>query len=210
MRRSWKIYAVAVPLAIVVALAAVFVWGQFQPKPPGFAPTVAEAVTVEPETATVQFTVDARDKLEWVFFDFDSGAVVDSDFTALDWDFAFRRTKLRTNSGETNALGPVGVAGLGEVDLALIEPPAAPQYAVDALIGEDGDELKNPAIEKWYFYNFVRHVIVARADVYLVRTGGARDAMVRFDSYYCEDQSPGCVTFTYRLVPGASTAGRPR
>lgn len=210
MLRSWKTYTVAIPLSAVAVLAAVVVWGQFQPKPPGFAPTAAPVVAAEAESAAVQVTIDARDKQAWVFFDFDSGSVVDSDFTALDWDFAFRRTKLRTNGGATNAPGPVAVVDLGEVDLALAAPPARPEFAVDALLGEDGDELRNPAIEKWYRYNFVRHVIVARADVYLVRTGGARDALVRFDSYYCEDESPGCVTFTYRLVPGASAAGGPR
>ncbi len=210
MRRSWKTYAVGVPLAIVAALAAVFVWGQLQPKPPSFAPTEAAAVIAEPNTLAVQFTVDARDQQAWVFFDFNAGSIVDSDFTAFDWDFAFQRTQLRTNSGETNALGPVGVASLGEVDFELAEPPNALQFAVDALMGEEGDELMNPAIEQWYRYNFIEHLIVARADVYLVRTGGDRDAVVRFDSYYCEDESPGCVTFTYRLVPRTSTAALPR
>ncbi|HJM89108.1 MAG TPA: hypothetical protein QF624_05705 [Dehalococcoidia bacterium] len=67
--------------------------------------------------------------------------------------------------------------------------------------------MRNPEIMKWYFYNFVRHVIVARDDVYLIRTGEGQDAIVRFDSYYCEDESPGCITFTYRLVPSVSSAG---
>ncbi len=209
MRRSWKTYAVAIPLAVVAALATGVIWGQLQPKPAGFAPTEEAAVAAVPDSSAVQFTVDARDKKQWVFFDFDSGTVVDSDFTALDWDLAFRRTKLRTNGGETNALGPVGVAGLGETDFALAELPDTPKFTVDALMGEDGDELKNPAIEKWYRYNFIKHVIVARADVYLVRTGGDRDAVVRFDSYYCEDESPGCVTFTYRLVPSTGAVGSP-
>lgn len=61
---------------------------------------------------------------------------------------------------------------------------------------DDGDKNENPAIPKWYRYNFVRHVVVARENVYVVRTGGERDAIVRFDSYYCDDGSPGCVTFT--------------
>lgn len=209
MRRSWKTYAVAVPVAAVAALATVVIWGQLQPKPAGFAPTEEAAVAAVPDSSAVQFTVDARDKKQWVFFDFDSGTVVDSDFTALDWDLAFRRTKLLTNSGETNARGPGGVVNLGAIDFELADPPVAAQFAVDALIGEDGDQLRNPAIEKWYRYNFIKHVIVARADVYLVRMGGDLDAIVRFDSYYCEDESPGCVTFTYRLVPSTGAVGSP-
>jgi len=27
------------------------------------------------------------------------------------------------------------------------------------------------------------------------------DALVQFDSYYCEDEEAGCITFRYRLIP---------
>ncbi len=154
----------------------------------------------------MRFTIDARDKQQWVFFDFDGGTVINVDFDAQDWDLAFRRTKLLTNSGETHPAGTVGVANLGEVDFATANAPSDAAFEVDALMGEDGDELRNPAIEKWYRYNFVRHVIVARPDVYLVRTSEGREAIVRFDSYYCDDQSPGCITFNYRFTAPAESS----
>jgi hypothetical protein len=25
--------------------------------------------------------------------------------------------------------------------------------------------------------------------------------MIQFDSYYCEDEESGCITFRYRLIP---------
>lgn len=208
-------YLLVIPFAALAIVAALLGWGQLQPKPGGYSPTAA-AVPVAPEVAEaapdilaaapqparpVRYTVDARDKVEWVFFDFETG-VVTSTFEATDWDLAFRRTKLRTNSGATNAAGPGGAMNLGEGTLEAAVVPGDVDFAVDAL--DEDDNLRNPSIPKWYRYNFIRHVILARPDVYLVRTGGEQDALVRFESYYCEDELPGCVTFSYRLVPAAA------
>ncbi len=205
MLGSRRTYLIGVPLVLIAAVAAVFIWGQLQPKPEGFAPTMAAGAVVV-DAAPVRYTIDARDRSEWVFFDFARGSVVESDFEAADWQLAFRRTGLLTNSGVTNPAGPTGVINLGETTLEEAVPPARLDFAVDELGGEDNDTVQNPAIKKWYRYNFIRHVVIARPDVYLVRTGGDRDALVRFDSYYCDDESPGCVTFHYRLVPRASDA----
>ncbi len=202
MRIPRKRYLLIVPLATLATVAALLGWGQLQPKPQGYTPTASAAAEATPDRSVpVRYTVDARDKLEWVFFDFESG-VVASTFGASDWDLAFRRTKLRTNSGATNAAGPGGAINLGESTLEAAVVPSSVDFAVDAL--DEDDNLRNPSIPKWYRYNFIRHVILARAEVYLVRTGGEQDALVRFESYYCEDESPGCVTFSYRLVPARS------
>jgi hypothetical protein len=206
MLRSRKTYLAGAPLLLVAGIAAVFIWGQLQPKPEGFVPTAVEGA-VFGDAGPVQYTIDARDRSEWVFFDFARGSVVESDFEAADWQLAFRRTKLLTNSGVTNPGGPTGVINLGEALLEEVVAPARLDFAVDELGGEDNDTVQNSAIKKWYRYNFIRHVVIARPDVYLIRTGGDRDALVRFDSYYCDDESPGCVTFHYRLVPRASDAG---
>ncbi len=205
MLRSRKMYLVGAPLLLVAGIAAVFIGGQLQPKPEGFVPTTAEGA-VFGDAGPVQYTIDARDRSEWVFFDFARGSVVESNFAAYDWQLAFRRTKLLTNSGVTNPAGPAGVVNLGETALEEAVPPARLDFAVDELGGDDNDTVQNPAIKKWYWYNFIRHVVIARPDVYLIRTGGDRDALVRFDSYYCDDESPGCVTFHYRLVPRATDA----
>jgi heme-binding HmuY-like protein len=204
---------IGIPLLLLSALAALFVWGQLQPRPEGFAVTatldeaVAPATTevpviaeVEVTPASTQYTLDARDKVEWAFFDIDSGGLITSTFADSDWDLAFRRTKLLTNSGITNPDGAVGATDLGELDLETAVAPEAPLFVVDALGGDDGDDQRNAAISRWYNYDFIRHVIVARANVYLVRTSDGGEAVIQFDSYYCEDELPGCVTFRYRLL----------
>jgi hypothetical protein len=198
--RSWRFWALVVPGVLVLAVVGVFLWGHSQPKPLGFAPTDPDAAAVLTDD-WVRYTVDATDIREWVFFDFERGRVVDATFVDGDWDVAFSRTKLVTNSGVTNPAGPGGAIDLGEVSLESVSLPAESRFAVDELGGDDGDEPGNPAISGWYSYNFIRHVVLTKANTYVVRTGEDRDALVHFDSYYCDDETAGCVTMRYRLVP---------
>ncbi|GMR02364.1 MAG: hypothetical protein BMS9Abin20_0698 [Acidimicrobiia bacterium] len=231
-RRWWqykRTWLIGLPAALVLGVVGLFVWGSLQPKPAGFAPTDSdqavassqvaapsqEAVpseeTVSPEEAVtseewIRYTVDAKSKQDWVLFDFDQGRVVDGDFTAPDWDVAFKRTKLLTNSGVTNPSGPGGAYDLGEVLLEDAMPPESVVFVVDILGGEDEDEPENPAIGGWYKYSFIKHVVSVKPNTYLVRTGEDSDALVQFDSYYCEDEEAACITFRYRLIPRVADA----
>ncbi len=220
MFRRRRTFFIGTPLLFVAVLVAVFVWGQLQPRPPGYGVTVAAdapkpadtvegtvEVEAEPSTTTTRHTLDARDKVEWAFFDIDRGSVVPSTFEDPDWDLGFRRTTLLTNGGITNPDGSVGAIDLGEVEFEVVVPANSPEFVVDALGGDDGDERRNAAISRWYNYDFVRHVIVARDNVYLVRTSDGAEVVIRFDSYYCLDESPGCVTFRYRLLTDSSGRG---
>jgi len=161
--------------------------------------------TAGPEVDSVQepirYTVDARSKQEWILFDFNTGELVDGDFASPGWDIALKRTKVLTNSGVTNPSGPGGAYDLGEVSLAEATPPTTAAFTVDILTGEDEDEPENPAISGWYKYSFIKHVVSVKPNTYLVRSGEDRDALVQFGSYYCEDEDPACITFSYLLVP---------
>lgn len=219
-RRRWqhkRTWLIGIPAVLVFSVVGLFVWGSFQPKPTGFAPSVQEAVASEPDEAapvtgeeanpvakqSIRYTLDATSQRDWVFFDFEVGRV-DGDFASPNWDVAFRRTKVLTNSGVTNASGPGGAFDLGEVPLEAATPPASVVFAVDVLGGEDDDEPENPALGRWYSYSFITHIVSVKPNTYLVRTGGSLDALVQFDSYYCEDEESGCVTFRYRLIPRVS------
>jgi hypothetical protein len=161
-------------------------------------PAMEEA---DPGQEPIRYTVDARSKQEWILFDFNTGELVDGDFTAPGWDIALQRTKALTNSGVTNPSGPGGAYDLGEVPLAEAIAPATAVFEVDVLAGEDEDEPENPAIGGWYRYSFIKHVVSVKPNTYLVRTGEDQDALVQFDSYYCEDEEPACITFSYLMVP---------
>lgn len=216
-RRWWqykRTWLIGLPALLVVGVVGLFVWGGLQPRPAGFAPSdpdvgtvAAEEVTpVEDEIAPVEelpirYTLDATSLVDWVLFDFEEGRVVDASLDSPGWDVAFRRTKLLTNSGVTNPSGPGGAFDLGEVPLETASPPSSVAFAVDRLGGEDDDDPENPAAGRWYSYSFITHVVSVKPHTYLIRTGGSRDALIQFDSYYCEDEESGCITFRYRLIP---------
>ena len=166
-------------------------------------PLVEETATEEavPAQEPIRYTVDARSKQEWVLFDFNTGELVEGDFAAPGWDIALQRTKALTNSGVTNPSGLGGAYDLGEIPLLDAEPPQMAAFSIDVLAGEDEDEAGNPAIGGWYKYSFIKHVVSVKPNTYLVRTGEDQDVLVQFDSYYCEDEDPACITFSYLLVP---------
>ncbi len=87
------------PPLLILGVVGLYAWGTSQPKPQGYAPTA----TVD----STRYTVDARSKQEWVPFDFNTGEVIDGDFTDTTWDIALQRTKLLTNSGVTNPSVPL-------------------------------------------------------------------------------------------------------
>jgi len=222
-RRWWRLkrtWLIGVPLVMGLGIVALFAWGGAQPRPEGFAPMQADVVVAAPAVPAVaaeeeadepaggeppvRVTLDAMSMEDWVLFDLVEGRIVEGDFSADGWDLAFRRTKLLTNSGITNASGPGGAYDLGEVLLESAVPPAAVSFAVDHLGGEDADEPENEQIGHWYSYSFISHIVSTKPNTYLIRTGEDLDALLRFDSYYCDDEESGCITFTYRLVPAVA------
>lgn len=202
-KSSWRrprTWLIGVPILLMLAVFGVFAWGAIQPKPLGFAPIDPDEGALVTDEWT-RYTLDATSVEDWVLFDFEQGRVVAGDFTSMGWDVAFRRTKLLTNSGVTNPTGPGGAFDLGEIALETAEPPTAVAFAIDVLGGDDDDEPENPAAGRWYSYSFISHIVSAKPNTYVVRTGESRDALVQFDSYYCADEESGCITFRYRLVP---------
>jgi len=200
-------HSILKPAALTLAAAIVLLglvvggwllWIQLRPSPPGFAPTSGQALVVAGQPPDiVQYTIDARSRREWVYFDFSSGTVVSTSRDSLDWDLAFKRTDILTNGGDTNPAGAGGAVDLGEIPLSEAVPPAD-GYLADATDDENGVE--NPALHKWYNYNWTTHIITSKNHTYALKTGTAEVVLLTFVSYYSDDGSPGCVTFRYRFV----------
>ena len=218
-RAKWT-RIIGLPTLLVVGVIGVFLWGSAQPRPEGFSPVdrpqIVEASAApiaaikDVELAPIEitrYTLDATSADGWVLFSFTEGRVTGGDLPTLGWDLAFSRTKLLTNSGVTNPLGPGGAADLGEVAIDEVILPVSAVFDVDVLGGENQDEPENPAIGHWYSYSFITHIVSAKPSTYLVRTGEELDALVQFVSYYCDDEESGCITFQYRLVPSTGTRG---
>ncbi len=184
---------------ILVALALLMggwlLWIALRPPPEGFAPTTGHAFGVAGQPpGTVQYTIDARSRQAWAYFNFSQGAAVSTSQDSLDWDLAFRRTDILTNGGETNPSSLGGAVDLGEVPLEEARPPA------DGFVGDATDDergLENPALHKWYSYNWTSHTVSSKNHSYAVRTATGEVVLLTFASYYCDDGSPGCITFQY-------------
>ena len=182
-------------LAIALLMGGWLLFIALRSPPAGFAPSIGGPAAVAGEAdGELQYTVDARSRREWVYFDFSSGTVVSASRESLDWDLAFKRTDILTNGGETNPAGEGGAMDLGEVLLGEAVLPAE-GYLADATDDENGVE--NPALHKWYSYNWTTHIVNSKGHTFAVRTATGELVLLKFASYYCDDGSSGCITLQY-------------
>jgi hypothetical protein len=134
-------------------------------------------------------TVDARDQSRWSYVDFDHRSVVLPPDTA-GWDLAFRRFHVIASGG----IADLGAVGFESVMHAPTDGFVPTRLASDTV---------NPAIDRWYDYSFLSHLLESKHHLYVVRTPEDRYAKFSILSYYCPGFSAGCVTlrFTYPLAP---------
>jgi len=153
----------------------------FEPTPIG--PTPAPVQTLLHDTVTI----DSQEPTTWHFFDFDRGSIVLPPDTA-GWDLAIRRFTVIA----ADAVADMGPAAFDEVT----EAPAAGY--VETSFGRD---TVNAAIDRWYRYSIVSHLLEPNGHVYVVRTRESRFAKLEFLSYYCPGVVAGCLTFRYVYQP---------
>lgn len=185
----------AILVVVGLLVGGWLLWILLRPPPAGFAPTAGQASGVAGLAPNaLQYTVDARSRKDWAYFDFSRGSVVSTSQDSLDWDLAFRRTDVLSNGGETNRNGLAGAVDLGKVPLEEASPPAG-GYQTDAVHEERG--LENPALHNWYKYNWTTHIVTSKGHTHALRTATGEVVLLTFVSYYCDDGSSGCVTFRY-------------
>ncbi len=156
---------------------------------PEFTPAHSRAPTVIDGIVHDTVTLDARDERAWQFFDFDTGAALVPPDTA-GWDIGVRRFHVIT-AGRAADMGPRDFA-------------TVPLSGVTGLHATtSGREPINPALDRWYVYNFLSHLLEPKDHVYLIETREGRYAKLAFVSYYCPRLSAGCVTFRYAFQPEA-------
>lgn len=139
--------------------------------------------------------INASSDKEWAYFDFSRGRQVKIfDKTSLEWDLAFRRGKIVTNGGATNRIGKAGILPMGEVDFDLVAEVPIKQYVQDI---STRTETENPALLKWYRYNYFTHKLTAKKEIYSVRTADNKYAKVQFMGFYCSNDQAGCIQMKY-------------
>ena len=154
---------------------------EFEPTPSQPADTTLTSVVYD----TV--TIDAYDELAWHFFDFDRASPVVPPDT-VGWDLAFRRFTI---------VPAAGVVDLGVSAFEAVTEAPATGY-VESTFGRD---TLNTAIDRWYTYSVISHLLEPNGHVYVVRTAESRYAKLELLSYYCPGVVAGCPTFRYVYRP---------
>lgn len=172
----------------------------YQPTPPQ--PQAVGARLVGP----IVYTVDARSKDVWMYFDFARGSVVAvQDPKTEPWDLMFQRYVIKTNSGDTNPGGRGGLLRLEGHDLtAITRVPDKAEFVTD-IHPKNRLSSYNPVVAKWFNYSYLANVLAPKPVIYLVRTHDGKYAKMRILSYYCTGQSAGCLTFEYVYQGDGST-----
>lgn len=159
-----------------------------------FQPIISKPKNLTASTLNPVAIIDTSPENEWVYFDFSSSKVVKiDDRSSLNWDLAFKKNRIISNSGKTNQLGKGGILNLGRIDINEIDKVPEKESIPDTL--EDG-MLVNKAIKEWYDYSVLRHTLTSNGDLYIVRTADEKYAKMKILGYYCGDKT-GCYTIEY-------------
>ena len=139
--------------------------------------------------------INASSEKNWVYFDFSRGGVVKiHDKTSLEWDLAFRRSKVISNGGATNKFGKAGLINLGSPNFDQVVDVPIGNYTPDM---STKTETENPILLKWYSYNYLTHKLSAKANTYAMKTADSKYAKVKFLNFYCANKETGCIKMQY-------------
>ena len=139
--------------------------------------------------------INASSEENWVYFDFSRGDVVDiHDKTSLEWDSAFRRSKVISNGGATNKFGGAGLIDLGSLNFEQVVEVPRDNYIQDMATRT---ETENPILLKWYRYNYLTHKLSAKPNTYAVKTANSKYVKIKFLDFYCANKETGCIKMQY-------------
>lgn len=131
-------------------------------------------------------TVDASNDRQWVHVDLEQGAALPASDTS-GWDIAFRRYRVSAADA---------VADLGVVPFAEVTTAPSDGWVSNAIQGDP----VNPAIDRWYRYSMLTHLLEPLGKTYAIRMRDGRFAKLEMLSYYCPGMRPGCVTFRFAAI----------
>lgn len=140
-------------------------------------------------------TVDGSARDSFTYVRVGEGVVSIADpSVSTDWDLAFGRAIIRTNSG-TSGPGGGGAASIGVVPYDSILSIEDAEFAIDELID---DESTNPILGSWFSYDISTHTLTPKRDIWLVRTARGDYAKLRIWSW-----NDGVFQVSHDLLPVA-------
>lgn len=147
--------------------------------------------------------VDATSEEAWVYLDLDEGLQLDVDDprTEPDWELAFMRFHIKLNGGASGTAG-VEIAILEDVAFEDVDVAPADGYIRDLPDGDDENEEPDYALQDWYDYDIMTHVLTPRPVVYVLRTDQSRHYKLQIDTYYDEAGTSGHMQFRWAWIEG--------
>ncbi|HSM34926.1 MAG TPA: HmuY family protein [Longimicrobiales bacterium] len=204
--RGTPAWLVALLAVFLLAIAAIVGASLVRPEVPvfepgGLAPRAPPSALAGPDTVTL----DARAGEGWVGIDLATRESGDVRSMPATWDIAAQRHRLIVNGGE----GFLGDAGVVAVESPIEAVRRAPEggYA-GSRVTPGGDSVQS-ALDEWYAYHFLSHLLEPAERTYVVRTARGPYAKVRVLGYYCPGVEPGCVTLEFTLQGDGSRALAP-
>ena len=129
-------------------------------------------------------TVDASDGDKWQYVSLARGQVLTIPDTG--WDIAIQRYRVITPPS-----GAIADLGIASFDSARVGQSSrfVPTTGIE--------QPENDAINHWYRYNLLTHLLEPNGHVFAVRTPGAVLWKLAVVSYYCPKLQAGCLTVRY-------------
>ena len=157
-------------------------------------------------------TINASSYSDWVYFSVNSASVVEIDDpeNSLDWDLAFQRKHIRTNSGLSgNGYGGAFVDSsqtwINNWDNTSMLPENV-FFKPDTILNDFYDlmthtfleGIKNPALNAWGWFDDDYHLNVTNYVFYVLLANGSEVIKFWPQNYYSQTGSGGYVYFRYQ------------
>jgi len=174
--------------AFLITCGALFVSASLAPAdsdaPPGFP---VQPVASELGNGSHRVTLDTSDQGSWIPFSLELGRIVPDGPAA---DVYIRRQLLQA---------PYGAVSLGKQPFESVDLPEDPNWVDDITVD---DVQQNPVLSRWYSYSYFSHLLTPRDETQAVRLASGKAAIFNVMSYYCENETSGCMTIRYRVIDG--------
>ncbi|MFQ5559964.1 MAG: HmuY family protein [Nitrospinota bacterium] len=155
---------------------------------------------ISPEGIVTQ-TIDASQN-KWVYLNFRNGILPPPDGEKpkeIRWDLAFQRKRIISNSPPITSNGDVGVINTGVKDFTADFTLPDRTFVKNTV---QKGKIINPAIDHWYDYDFMKHSLTPKEEIYLVRSTEQKVVKMKIESYYCGSENiPACYTLRFAWLP---------
>jgi HmuY protein len=170
-------------------------------------------------TAPIQsqtFEINSTGSTTWKYFSFakNDTVTISDPLGSSDWDLAFQRYRIKTNSGKSgNGMGSAansylkGQAGFDALGLVSDTATFVTDDAISIAVQQGyATYIVNPKLYTWFTIELATQgtQIVPSDYIFMVKTGDGKYAKVWFKSYYSATNVSGYVTFQYKYQPDGS------